>query len=264
MSVNNLSKIMQYLLPLSKKAITIDDEVFDTPRKSIILSPTFFDVDGCDSCGKCCCITENLLLTQKEYERLMAYTDQDFIDYGLQVENLHNLQNTIVPTKHIINGKEITVYICPERKQKMIIDTKDPEKEREVCYHLFKKEDGIYRCKIHPVRSITCRMPHTRVFHSSSGSTSIGISQYGRNWALGCGVKFRSPANKEEFDEQKSTKIAQFEYLKEVSDDLNIETYLPELIDYMKKCTFDNYKEMLGKNLLPIFTSNHSLFKNIV
>lgn len=263
MSVNNLSKIMQYMLPLSKKAITIDDEVFDTARKSLMLSPSFFAVDGCNSCGKCC-VSENLLLTQKEYERLMAYTDQDFIDYGLDVENLHELQTTIVPHKHMINGKEVTVYICPKKSQKMILETKDPEKERDVCYHLFKKEDNVYRCKIHPVRSLTCRMPHTRIFHSSSGSTSIGISQFGRNWALGCNVEFHNPETKEEFEEQKSTKIAQFEYMQEVAQSLNIETYLPELIEYTKKCTFENYRDMLGKNLLPIFTSNHSLFKDIV
>ena len=107
-------------------------------------------------------------------------------------------------------------------------------------------------------------MPHTRVFHNSTGATSISISQYGRNWALGCGVKFHAPKDESEFEEQKATKIAQFEYLKEVSDDLNIETYIPELIDYMKKCTFINYKDMLGKNLLPIFTANHSMFKNLI
>lgn len=263
MSVNNLSKIMQYLLPLSKKAITIDGEVFDTKRKSLMFSSTFFNVDSCNSCGKCC-VTEKLLLTQIEYERLMAYTDQDFIDYGLEVENLHNLQNTIVPHKHVINGKEITIYICPIQKQRMILDTKDPEHERDVCYHLFRKEPGVYRCKIHPVRSITCRMPHTRIFHSSSGSTSIGISQFGRNWALGCGVEFRSPADAAEFEEQKSIKIAQLEYLKEISDSLNIETYLPELIEYAKKCTFDNYTDMIGKDLMPIFTANHSLFNSIL
>lgn len=262
MSVNNLSKIMQYLLPLSKKAITIDGEVFDTPRKSLKLSHTFFDIDDCQGCGKCC-VPENLLLTQTEYNRLMAYKDQDFIDYGLQVEDLHNLQTTIVPTKYTINGKEITVYICQGKKQRMILDTKDPENERDVCYHLFKKAPGVYRCKIHPVRSITCRMPHTRIFHSSSGSTSIGISQFGRNWALGCHIEFKSPETAEEFESQKAVKIAQFVYLKEIAEDLNIETYLPDLIDYAQKCTFENYKDMLDINLLPIFTANHSLLKNI-
>lgn len=264
MSVSNIKKIMQYILPLSKKAITIDDTVFDTARKSIILSPTFFYVDSCDSCGKCCCISENLLLTQTEYERLMAYTDQDFIDYGLEVENLHNLQNTIVPKKHIINGKEVTIYICPQRKQTMVIDTKDPNKERDVCYHLFKLKDGVYRCKIHPVRSITCRMPHTRIFHSSSGSTSIGISQYGRNWALGCQIQFRAPKDEAEFDEIKASKIAQFEYLNQVAEDINCETYIPDIIEYIKKTTYSNHTNRLGINLLPIFTANHSLFKNIL
>lgn len=255
---------MQYLLPLSKGPITIDGEVFDKPRERISLSPAFFNIDGCDSCGKCCCITENLLLTQHEYERLMTYKDQDFIDYGLQVENLHNLQNTIVPKKHVINGKEITVYECPERKQTMIVDTKNPEKERDVCYHLFKKEDGVYRCKIHPVRSITCRMPHTRVFANSHGSISIGISQYGRNWALGCGVKFRAPATNAEFEEVKASRIAQFEYLVAVANDLNCDTYYPELIKYVQKATFENYPELLGKNLMPVFTAKHGLFSNLL
>ena len=263
MSVNNVSKILQYILPLSKKAITVDGEVFDTARKSITLSPSFFNVDGCNSCGKCC-VAENLLLTQKEYERLMAYTDQDFIDYGLNVEDLHNLQNTIAPVKHNINGKEITVYICPNKKQRMILETKDAENERDVCYHLFKKEDGVYRCKIHPVRSITCRMPHTRIFHSSSGATSIGISQFGRNWALGCNVEFDVPKDEAEFESIKASRIAQLEYLNEIAEDFNSETYIPDIINYVKNATFDNYRSMLGVNILPIFTANHSLVSSIL
>lgn len=262
MSVNNLSKIMQYILPLSKGLVTIDDQVFDKPKKRLSLSSTFFDVDDCLSCGKCC-VAENLLLTQFEYENLMNYTDQDFIDYGLDVTDLHTLQTTIVPKKYTINGKEITVYECPEKYQTRYLTTKRTDKEINVCYHLFEKREGVYMCKIHPVRSITCRMPHTRIFSNSQGTVSIGISQFGRNWALGCGVKFRSPKDEEEFESVKSSKIAQFEYLLQVAKDINCDTYLPELIDYMKRATFSNYHDLLGKDLLESFKSSHKIFGDI-
>lgn len=263
MSVNNIDKILQYILPVSKSNVIINDKVYEANVTRIQFSTSFFNIDDCYSCGKCC-VPENLLLTSTEYNKLMNYTDQDFIDYGLDVTDLHELQTTIVPKTYTVNGKEITLYECPHKKKQFMLPTKRTDREVDVCYHLFKKEDGVYRCKIHPVRSITCRMPHMRIFHNKSGSTSIGISQFGRNWALGCHVTFKVPETEEQFNAIKTSKIDQLKYLNQIAEDINCETYLPEMIEYISKATFENYAQFLGKNLIPIFNSNHSLFKDII
>lgn len=247
--MENLSKILSHLKPYCKYNLTIDGVVHEIDNKKISLSPSFFYVDDCICCGRCCgVVAESLVLTASEYKRLQDCTDQEFIDYDLDVERLHHLKEAMVAENHTIDGKEVTIYKDPTPSQMFYIETK--QQERKTCPYLFRNKEGLYRCGVHPVRSITCRVPHMRTFHSSRGNTSLGVSQYGRNWAVDCPIKFRECNDAEEFENTKKSRLDTLEYLLRVANELNIDTYLPEVIEYAKQLTFENHKQMLGKPIL--------------
>lgn len=249
--MNNIDKILQYLVPFSKEPIHIDDDVIDYPITSIVLSDKFFDVDGCNMCGHCC-PPEHNVYTQFEYDTIMNYKIEDLDSYGLPRHYVEELRSNLVKSKHAINGKEISLYTFAKHFPMMFLPRKGENgKEVPRCYWVHKREDQHIVCGIHPVRSITCRMPHMRVFHNKkSGRVSITNTQFGRNWALGCLIEFYKPANEDEFAYVKSGRLEKLEYLLRISDDFNVKTYLPEVIAYVKQIGFDNYQSYLGKNIL--------------
>ncbi|MBQ2856688.1 MAG: hypothetical protein IJE78_06130 [Bacteroidaceae bacterium] len=250
MSVNNLSKIIQHLEPLHIGPLVVDGKQYDRPKIWLKLSPTFFDVDSCFGCGKCCLhVAQNLVLTQSEYEHLMKCTENDFIEYGLDPSKLPILQNSMKPTHHVVNGKEITLYRDSSKLQSLYSSEQD--KQVDTCPYLFKNAEGLYRCGVHPVRSITCRMPHLRVFYTNHGCVSVGISQYGRNWRIGCEVQFQKCKAAEQFEQIKSQRIDQLKYLLRVAEDCNFNTYLPALIEYAQHATFSNYEQFLNRDIMP-------------
>ena len=58
MSVNNVSKIMQYLRLVSKGPVIVDNTEYNLYRSHIRIADTFFYTDDCISCN-CCCVTED-------------------------------------------------------------------------------------------------------------------------------------------------------------------------------------------------------------
>ena len=44
--------------------------------------------------------------------------------------------------------------------------------------------------------------------------------------------------------------LEKIEYLNRVAEEMNVETYLPEVIEYLNKLTFENYHQYLTKNIL--------------
>jgi hypothetical protein len=99
----------------------------------------------------------------------------------------------------------------------------------ERCHWLFEK-DGTYRCRIHPMRSITCGMPHLRFFYTdTTHTTSLGLSQYGRNWALQCPVSFGKVDEQSVF-----LRTIWLGRLLDTAKDMDIETYLPEILRYLE------------------------------
>lgn len=187
-TMKNIDKILYYLTPLAKDTIVVDNKEIPIQRSSLKLSPTFFYKDTCISCGRCCgSVPEKIILTELEYQYMQSYSEQDFIDYKLNPEVLKLLKETMKPEIHTINGKEITIYKTTQPIQTIYLETK--EKEVLTCHFLFKYAEGQYRCGIHPVRSITCRFPHTAIYSNHHG-ISIGVKQYGRNWKLGCPTQF--------------------------------------------------------------------------
>ena len=150
----------------------------------------------------------------------------------------------------VINGKTVYVYVhkCP--KTEMFIPAKG--KIKQTCNWMFE-QNGLYRCGIHPVVSMTCDIPHMKMFHSKEGSVSIATSQYGRNWAMECPITFRSPKDKDEFEDIKQRRINKLKRIHDCAVDLNInETYVPEVIEYIKSIPYECYKEALGYDFIHI------------
>lgn len=255
MSVNNVDKIIQYLQVVAKGPTHIDGKVVERSFNKIKLQPNFFYLDDCNQCG-CCCPPESNLYTQFEYDYIMDCKKEEFDKEGLDYEDLIHLRNSLVEEHHNINGKDIIFYIYPRDKNELYL----PNKGRVVsmCSWLHNYEDGRYRCKVHPIVSITCDMPHFR-FLNNSHTTSLGITQFGRNWALGCKVKFRNPENNSEFLFAKDNRLRKLKRLKRVSEEFNIPTYLPEIIEYVEKIHYENYSMYLGKDIVNITSTKKLL-----
>lgn len=249
--MNNIDKILQYLVPFSKESIQIDNEIISYNITSIVLSDKFFEVDGCNMCGHCC-PPEHNVYTQFEYDEIMNYDLSELDSYGLPRHYIEELRQNLSESIHNVNGKSVKLYTFAKPFPMMFLPRKGENgKEVPRCYWVHKREDGHIVCGIHPVRSITCRMPHMRVFHNKkSGHVSITNSQFGRNWALGCLVEFHQPSSKDEFDMVKKGRLEKLYYLLKIADEFNVKTYLPEVIKYVEQIEFKNYQSYLGKNIL--------------
>lgn len=251
MSLPNVEKIISYIYPVAKVPVTVDGKHVGDPPKSIKINYSFFYTDGCISCGRCCNRYSDCVYTEHEYQKIQNISDDYIASYmgeGLPVEGIQSLRNRIECVTHDINGNQINLYHFNAKSIDMYIRVLDEVKPR--CEFQFDSGSAYY-CAIHPVRSITCRMPHVRMFHPSRGhSTSIGISQYGRNWALGCPINLTPPSDYLEFNHNKDDRLEKLCYLRLIADDLKIDTYLPEIIEYVDKITFDNHEQYLGKDIL--------------
>lgn len=248
MSVNNVEKILQYLQVVAKDSILIDGKIIGKKVKHIKLQKGFFLLDDCMQCG-CCCPPESNLYTQFEYDYIMNCDKSEFDKEGLDYNDLIQLRSKLVLEKHIINGKEIPFYIYPRDKNELYLPNKG--KSVSMCSWLHDYGDGNYRCKVHPIVSITCDMPHFR-FHSNKETTSIGIMQFGRNWALGCKVQFHQPENNIEFQIAKENRLRKLHKMNRIAEEFNVDTYLPEIIKYVEKIEFDNYETYLSKDIVSL------------
>lgn len=250
--MNNVDKIMWYLQLVSKEPITVDDKIYWRDKKSIKLQSTFFNTDDCISCG-CCCVTEDNVFTQHEYDKIVNMTDEEFLSEhpNLDPAHLHRLREGIQKIIHIVNGKEIPFYVFKLQKTTYFVPSKGPNgKTVDRCTWQTHQGDKFY-CGIHPVESVTCAIPHMRWFYTNKGSVSVGTSQYGRNWALGCPIKFSEPTSKAQFESIKEARLNKLRHLLRCATDVNVETYLPEMISYIEKIPFENYQKYLNVNVVP-------------
>ena len=260
MSVPNIEKLFQYLqcvsvspiefggyfnatMPKNETKQIIGDQISD-----IRLNAHFFDNDGCIMCGGCDPAESNVF-TYSEYQDIKNCTSQKFIDCGLDPKYLTLLQTGLHEDFCVINGKEVSIWVYPQVNNEFYLPTREKILNRFTW--CFKDSEKRFKCRIHPVESITCIMPHLRIFHvKGTHKSSIGISQFGRNWALKCPVILTECENAEQFYRNKQNRVKKLIKLNQVGLDLNIETYLPEVIDYIQGIEFQNYKNFLGKNVI--------------
>lgn len=270
--MNNIDKILQYLQLVSKHPIIVDDQIYDRCLKihRIQLSNTFFLTDGCNSCG-CCDVPEDNVYVQFEYDRIMNISEPEYHSYNklLDMNQLERLRDGLKQEIHTINSKLVPVYVFKLEKQHLYLSQKQKVVDR--CTWSFSPdrdhpeeptdEFTTYYCHIHPVTSITCKMPHLRFLNNSkSDCCRIGIYQFGRNWATRCPIIFKDPESESEFSSNKKNRLDKLEYLQKVSEELGIDTYLPDIIEFVSKISFNNYKDYLNVDIINTQSKSKRLF----
>lgn len=229
MSVESSVKILEYINKVAKEPIVVNGEPFGTPPAvRVVLSDSFFQRDDCTMCGKCC-PNETTVWTREGMNRILSAQLDDFSKWGLSYHVTSELIDRIQRQVININGNEVEFFVSDKDKRSEALYVEWPDRKgRPRCHWLFE-QNGTYRCRIHPVRSITCGLPHCRFIHSrSTGTTTIGLSQFGRNWRLKCPIEFGP------FDEASvQTRIFWLELLYETAKDCGIDTFLPEILNYL-------------------------------
>lgn len=230
MSVESSMKILEYINKVAKEPILLNGEPFGTPpAQRVVLNDSFFWTDGCTMCGKCC-PNETTVWTAEGLRRMVSSTDSDFTKWGLDRSVVGEIESRIKEQVVDINGKEVVFFVSDKDKNSEAFRLEWPDrKEQPRCHWLFEK-DGTYRCRIHPVRSVTCGLPHCRFFHSkATHTTTIGVSQFGRNWALKCPVEFGRAVD----EASTQSRIFWLERLYATAQDCGIDTFLPEILAYL-------------------------------
>jgi Fe-S-cluster containining protein len=229
MSVDSSIKLLDYINKVAKEPIYLNGEPFGTPPPTMVtLSDTFFWKDDCVMCGRCC-VNESNVWTQEGMDFMKSVKDDEFIKWGLdpkvRLELNKNIQEKLVE----INGRKVLFYYRPSDNKKDAQRLSWPDRKETTRCHWLMERDGNYVCSIHPVRSITCGMPHLRFMHNQSmHHTILRVMQYGRNWALKCPVEFGP------YDEQSTqVRIKWLKRLYNASKDLGIDTWLPEILEYL-------------------------------
>ena len=263
--MDNTSKIIWYLRLVAKQPIQIDGREEWMDIKTLGVSPTLFHTDECEVCGDCCCVAEDNVYTQFEYDKIMNMTDEEFRaegyifgPEGFDPVYLNRLKPKLYAEPHTVNGKQINIYIAPLEKVELTCTHCPPRKEGHLyprCTWTRRDPDGLTKCSIHPVRSITCDMPHVRFIYQKGKNLSIGIVAYGRNWAMGCPIQFHPPKDEEEWQRNKDNVLRKLKHLNQNGLDMNVETWLPEIIDYIENIPYENYEMYLGRHVVDTQTN---------
>lgn len=230
MSIDSSQKLLEYVNRVAKVPLVVDGEPFGhLPPDKLTIKKSFFLKDSCTMCGKCC-PNETTAWTTEGYNRILSEPDSTFTQFGLDP----SVKDTILQNLHKmvmnVNGKGVTVWTHSADDHKQANRLSWPDRaEVERCHWLFEK-DGTHRCLIHPVRSITCGMPHVRfIYIARTNHTTMGVTQFGRNFRLKCPVEFT------ELDEQGiQTKLVWLKRLNDCAEDFGVPTYLPEIIQYLE------------------------------
>lgn len=230
MSIESSLKLIEYVCKVSKVPILVDGQPYgNPPPKSVIIKPSFFKKDDCSMCGRCC-VNEAAVYTAEGMRRILNCDDLQFLELGLDEKVSSHLISGLQEACYDINGKLVKFWSYPKDSRNDANKLYWPDRGSKTRCHWLIQVDNTYRCSIHPIRPITCAIPHMRFMYSTrSHNVSIGTYQYGRNHRLGCPVKF------EGFDEQSvQNKLVWLRRLLIVADDLGVETFLPEIIHYLE------------------------------
>lgn len=229
--------ICKHIADLAKERVEIHGQgicIESEGVEEVRINATFFQKDTCYGCGLCCtnydtCFFPNELEYISSVERLIEFDEKN-----LPIENQHKLFDLLEKQTILVNGVEHQLYVVPPLKPKEI--DLYLRANRPACRWIIPRETGEMHCGIHPIRSITCGLPHMNIIRASRGSsdnTVISHRQFGRNHQLGCKVPIGS-SHPQEFDKQTfDTNIYWLTRLKEAADSIGVQTWLPEVIDYL-------------------------------
>lgn len=217
-----VSKLFEVISRICKTDVEIEingKKLFYEKPQTIQISPSFFYKDGCEFCSRCC----------GNYGHI--FTSSEFDAVTKQAQNYEELLSYLIPNSIKVNDKSIVIYKDEPRISGLTVKT--AKSERPACYWSYIDKNGKYLCKIHQVRTFTCRMPHMMFRYSSATkTTNIGLYDFGRNWALGCPYKLK-------IGDVNSVKanVEKIQYADKVARDLGLETYADEIILKIQELT---------------------------
>lgn len=265
MHLNNEKKILSYILPFMKSPIVIDGESLYSPVNKIQIGTSFFNTDSCQVCGECC-VADDSIFMQFEYDIIQQMTPEEFRDSGKMYSpegfdptNFIKLKNNLIDETHVINGKEIHLYRYPKESINFYRSHRWPEPViRPSCTWIGTDKSNYGKCTIHTVTSITCKLPHLKVIERTNGTTSLTVGAYGHNNYICCPITFPEPRDEEEFKINKADRLDKLALLNKAAKDLNCtDNYIEYTMDYIDQISYDSYKDHYRVNILKL---PHKLF----
>jgi len=203
-------------------------EIVYEPMKNIIISQTLFQTDSCHSSGKCCKVAFDLAYTREGYLRVVSAAEKNANAKRL-LENLKKIPATS-------NGKEFGLWVHFNDKEARYTGLK-------TCDFLEHPDSGEFKdkfiCGVHggytrvfdSAQPAHCIFPHFICRKRSDYTSFVGRMQFGRNWRFGCPVVFNRGI--EYFDKDYQQDIDKLKIMQLMASDLNVETWIPEMVDWM-------------------------------
>jgi len=232
-------KLFEYVASVSKQDIDIVTSKkpyhFDKVKK-VVLSPLFFRKDGCECCGKCC---NNYMInmTNEWKKRVELSKEEDFTKWNLDYKIIDEVDKLLIHDIITVNNKKVDFYSIPPLDNSPI-GASGFKMGR--CRFALERDNHFY-CKLHPIKPFAGAIPHI-VFRNRNQTTHIRKQQYGRNWHLGCPIKF----GEFDYDKYKENDLSMLIELEEIAKDMGIETYINDIMLYL-----DSIDNRLKNNIVP-------------
>ena len=216
-------KVLEYVCNLATHDVEVITETgkklhFSEPEE-IAISPLFFRGDGCERCGKCC-KAFTTVFTEEGLNRIQSATKEDYGKLHLDYSFNQKLLNELIEVEVQVNGEPKIFYLDNPDKEHV---------ESKKCKHVGFDGELSY-CDIHPVRSVTCMLPHNQI-RKHGNNTNILKMQYGRNWKLGCPVEF----DKFNYNMLIHEDIKTFTLLLTIARDLGVDTVIPKFLTILEQ-----------------------------
>ena len=199
------------------------------PFNKIVISPSFFKSFNCARCCVCC---------QKGISPLV-YSKSDVV--RMIPEQNKNLEKDLI-YKLLTGLKEISIFVNNEEKKLFLYEFNG----FRCGFDKLTSGDDIWSCELHMegLKQLLCFLPWIRI--TKRGSKAVLTKKpFGYTWAFGCRAYWEKEFNEEQFLHHDLEIIRR---LIEYSEDLNLKTYWPEVLEYLENW-YKLYKE--GKVSFP-------------
>ena len=232
-----MNRSLLYLLDnissLSKISLTIKgaktEKSFESPKR-VAISPQFFQSASCQRCAACCKRGISLVFTDTDVQ---VMSDVVCGKYALALPyNLEDIRKLLLGLQRF--ELKIWLRVCKSSGVEVISKIKPvwiyPMPAKKVCDFLQKK-DGQWICSVHAVKPTNCLLPHIWVgFSRKDLATRLSKRPFGSRWISDCESQF----GKFSLGELETWDLFVLQRMLRNAQDLGIDTYLPEIIGWLK------------------------------
>ena len=232
-----MDRTLLYLLDnmsfLSKTSLTIKEskaeKSYDSPKR-VAISPQFFQSASCQRCGACCKRGISLVFTETDVQVMSdVWSGKYSLSVPCSLDSVGKLMQGL-------QRFELKIWsrVCRSSGVEVLGNVKPvwiyPMPANKVCDFLQQK-DGQWGCSVHAVKATNCLLPHIWVGLSKKDLTvRLSKRPFGSRWIPNCESVFGkfSPTELETWD------LFVLQRMLRNAQDLGIDTYLPEIIDWLK------------------------------